>query len=291
MQTSCGATSIELDPKRAPRPSTPSCSSPRRGTSTGSTSIVSTPSIDVIQGGDPSGDGTGGPGYAIPDELTGDESYTPGTLAMANAGANSGGSQFFLITGPAGTNLDGNPAFTIFGKVVEGLDVAHRIQKLPDRGPRFRRHLRAAARGGRLHRVGDDREVRRRLRGRQAVVPSATRRSREDLRLDIVVREGCAHAGAGDLGEVDVVETPGVPCAPIDVGEPRTEHRWVVGIQGDGDSGVAERRERMLREGAVDAGRDVGDRRDLEGMPVAARCSTSAGSSLARTPCPIRSGR
>ena len=113
-------------------------------------------SIDVIQGGDPSGDGTGGPGYAIPDELTGDESYTPGTLAMANAGANSGGSQFFLITGPAGTNLDGNPAFTIFGKVVEGLDVAHRIEA-SDRGPRFRRHLRAAARGGRLHRVGDDR--------------------------------------------------------------------------------------------------------------------------------------
>jgi peptidylprolyl isomerase len=88
-------------------------------------------SIDVVQGGDPTGTGSGGPGYAIPDELKGDESYTPGTLAMANAGANTGGSQFFLITGPAGTNLDGNPNYTIFGKVIEGLDVAKRIQSLP----------------------------------------------------------------------------------------------------------------------------------------------------------------
>jgi len=57
--------------------------------------------------------------------------YTPGTLAMANAGANTGGSQFFIITGPEGTNLDGNPNYTIFGKVVEGLDVAQKIQALP----------------------------------------------------------------------------------------------------------------------------------------------------------------
>jgi cyclophilin family peptidyl-prolyl cis-trans isomerase len=50
---------------------------------------------------------------------------------MANAGANTGGSQFFIITGPEGTNLDGNPAFTIFGKIVQGLDVAQTIQALP----------------------------------------------------------------------------------------------------------------------------------------------------------------
>lgn len=131
MQTSCGAIVIELDPKRAPQTVNSFVFLAEKGYFDGQYFHRLDTSIDVIQGGDPSGDGTGGPGYAIPDELTGDESYTPGTLAMANAGANSGGSQFFLITGPAGTNLDGNPAFTIFGKVIEGLDVAQRIQKLP----------------------------------------------------------------------------------------------------------------------------------------------------------------
>ena len=131
MQTSCGAIVIELDPKRAPQTVNSFVFLAEAGYFDGQYFHRLDTSIDVIQGGDPSGDGTGGPGYAIPDELTGDESYTPGTLAMANAGANSGGSQFFLITGPAGTNLDGNPAFTIFGKVIEGLDVAQRIQKLP----------------------------------------------------------------------------------------------------------------------------------------------------------------
>ena len=87
-------------------------------------------SIDVIQGGDPSGTGGDGPGYAIPDELTGKLTYTPGTLAMANAGANTGGSQFFIITGPR-INLDGNPNYTIFGKVVEGLDVAKGSRPFP----------------------------------------------------------------------------------------------------------------------------------------------------------------
>lgn len=131
MQTSCGAIVIELDPKRAPQTVNSFVFLAEEVYFDGQYFHRLDTSIDVIQGGDPSGDGTGGPGYAIPDELTGDESYTPGTLAMANAGANSGGSQFFLITGPAGTNLDGNPAFTIFGKVIEGLDVAQRIQKLP----------------------------------------------------------------------------------------------------------------------------------------------------------------
>jgi len=92
-------------------------------------------SIDVVQGGDPVGTGTGGPGYSIPDELQPGASYTPGTLAMANGGPNTGGSQFFLITGPKGTNLDQNPAYAIFGTVIAGLDVAQRIQQLPIKDP------------------------------------------------------------------------------------------------------------------------------------------------------------
>jgi cyclophilin family peptidyl-prolyl cis-trans isomerase len=72
----------------------------------------------------------------IPDELSGDESYGPGVLAMANKGRpDTGGSQFFLITGDAGHNLDASPTYTIFGMVVDGLDVAKRIQELPIQDP------------------------------------------------------------------------------------------------------------------------------------------------------------
>ena len=92
-------------------------------------------SIDVIQGGDPQGTGQGGPGYTIPDELTGNESYGPGVVAMANAGANTGGSQFFIVFGPKGHNLDSSPNYTIFGQVVKGLDVAKRIGALPIENP------------------------------------------------------------------------------------------------------------------------------------------------------------
>jgi cyclophilin family peptidyl-prolyl cis-trans isomerase len=92
-------------------------------------------SIDVLQGGDPKGTGTGRPGYAIPDELSGKDTYGPGTLAMANAGANTGGSQFFIITGPNGHKLDAQPNYTVFGQILHGLDVAQRIQKLPIQDP------------------------------------------------------------------------------------------------------------------------------------------------------------
>lgn len=88
--------------------------------------------ISIIQGGDPTGTGTGGPGYVIPDELTGTESYVEGVLAMANAGPNTGGSQFFFVTGPNAIGLP--PAYTIFGEIVEGLDVAQRIQDLEVQG-------------------------------------------------------------------------------------------------------------------------------------------------------------
>jgi cyclophilin family peptidyl-prolyl cis-trans isomerase len=131
MVTSCGTIVIELDAKRAPQTVNSFVFLAEKGYFDGQYFHRLDTSIDVIQGGDPSGTGSDGPGYAIPDELTGKESYKPGTIAMANAGANTGGSQFFIITGPNGTNLDGNPNYTIFGKIVEGLVVAQDIQALP----------------------------------------------------------------------------------------------------------------------------------------------------------------
>ncbi len=82
----------------------------------------------MIQSGDPTGTGMGGPGYTIPDELPVKYSYDPGIVAMANTGrANSGGSQFFICTGTVAANLNQNPIYTEFGKVIEGMDVVQKI--------------------------------------------------------------------------------------------------------------------------------------------------------------------
>jgi cyclophilin family peptidyl-prolyl cis-trans isomerase len=135
MQTSCGTIRIRLDQEVAPETVASFVFLADKGYFDGQFFHRVVDSIDVIQGGDPLGTGSGGPGYSIPDELTGHEDYTPGTVAMANAGAGTGGSQFFIITGPDGTNLNGNPNFTIFGKVADGLDVAQRINALmPQKG-------------------------------------------------------------------------------------------------------------------------------------------------------------
>jgi peptidyl-prolyl cis-trans isomerase B (cyclophilin B) len=74
---------------------------------------LTTQGIFVLQCGDPTGTGTGGPGYSFADELTGQESYPAGTLAMANAGPDTNGSQFFLVY--AETSLP--PGYTVFGKI------------------------------------------------------------------------------------------------------------------------------------------------------------------------------
>jgi cyclophilin family peptidyl-prolyl cis-trans isomerase len=76
----------------------------------------------MIQGGDPSGDGTGGPGYRFPDEAFAGE-YERGTLAMANAGPNTNGSQFFIMH----KNVPLPKSYVIFGKVTAGLEVVDAI--------------------------------------------------------------------------------------------------------------------------------------------------------------------
>ncbi len=86
----------------------------------------------VIQGGDPAGTGEGGPGYSFNDELDNDLKYEIGTLAMANSGPNTNGSQFFVIAGQQGTMLP--KQYTIFGRVIEGLDVVKRINSVPTKG-------------------------------------------------------------------------------------------------------------------------------------------------------------
>jgi peptidyl-prolyl cis-trans isomerase B (cyclophilin B) len=81
---------------------------------------LTTAGIYVLQCGDPSGSGAGGPGYSFPDELTGKEQYGAGTLAMANAGPDTNGSQFFMVYDD--TQLP--PSYTVFGSIDEaGLKV------------------------------------------------------------------------------------------------------------------------------------------------------------------------
>src|ERR1700743_3302747 len=85
----------------------------------------------VIQGGDPTGNGTGGPGYRFADELPKAGRYEIGSLAMANAGPNTNGSQFFIICGPDGARLP--PSYALFGKVVAGLDVVTALEAVGSR--------------------------------------------------------------------------------------------------------------------------------------------------------------
>ena len=82
----------------------------------------------VCQGGDPEGTGRGGPGYRFGDELPKPGRYEIGSLAMANAGPDTNGSQIFIISGPQGTRLP--PQYSLFGKVVQGLDVVDAMQRV-----------------------------------------------------------------------------------------------------------------------------------------------------------------
>ena len=88
----------------------------------------------MVQTGDPTGTGRGDPGYKFADELKGPQTYTKGTLAMANAGPNTQGSQFFICHGSGAERLP--KAYTIFGRVTDGLEVLDKIAGVPVRaGP------------------------------------------------------------------------------------------------------------------------------------------------------------
>jgi len=89
---------------------------------------LTTQGIYVLQCGDPTGSGAGGPGYSFEDELSGKETYGPGTLAMANAGPDTNGSQFFIVYGDS--PLD--PNYTVFGQIDDaGLQV---VKAIADKG-------------------------------------------------------------------------------------------------------------------------------------------------------------
>jgi cyclophilin family peptidyl-prolyl cis-trans isomerase len=85
----------------------------------------------VLQGGDPEGTGRGGPGYRFADELPKAGRYEIGSLAMANAGPDTNGSQFFIISGPDGARLP--PQYSLFGAVVSGGDVVTTIDAVGTR--------------------------------------------------------------------------------------------------------------------------------------------------------------
>jgi peptidyl-prolyl cis-trans isomerase B (cyclophilin B) len=85
----------------------------------------------MIQGGDPTGTGSGGPGYKFEDEFN-DQKVVRGALAMANSGPNTNGSQFFIVTADACPWLDGK--HTVFGRVTDGMDVVDTISGLDTDG-------------------------------------------------------------------------------------------------------------------------------------------------------------
>jgi peptidylprolyl isomerase len=125
--TSCGPIVVELDPALAPETVNSFVFLATEGYFDGSASHRVAPDF-VIQAGDPTGTGRGGPGYIIPDELPppGFE-YSTGVLAMANAGPNTTGSQFFIMLG----NSSLPPNYSAFGTVVEGLDTMAAIAGVP----------------------------------------------------------------------------------------------------------------------------------------------------------------
>jgi cyclophilin family peptidyl-prolyl cis-trans isomerase len=132
IQTDAGTFTVELDTKRTPKTANSFVFLAQKGFYDCVTFHRVIPDF-VIQGGDPTGSGSGGPGYQFDDEALDGTTYASGDLAMANAGPNTNGSQFFVITSDNGakTLLDaagGVAKYTRFGKVTSGMDVVKKIE-------------------------------------------------------------------------------------------------------------------------------------------------------------------
>jgi len=128
METSLGTMTIALDPVAAPKTVNNFVFLAREGFYDG---VIFHRIIQgfMCQGGDPEGSGRGGPGYRFEDELPKPGRYEIGSVAMANAGPNTNGSQFFIVSGPSGVRLP--PQYSLFGKVVSGLEVLDQMEKVP----------------------------------------------------------------------------------------------------------------------------------------------------------------
>jgi cyclophilin family peptidyl-prolyl cis-trans isomerase len=131
IQTSCGAFTIRLDQKTSPETAASFVSLARKGFFDDTVFHRIIPGF-VIQGGDPTGTGTGGPGYSTVDPPPADTAYTEGVVAMAKAGPEApgtAGSQFYVVTG-ADAGLP--PDYAVLGKISDGKDVVRRIGELGD---------------------------------------------------------------------------------------------------------------------------------------------------------------
>ena len=131
IRTSCGEVKVRLHSQEAPRTANNFAFLASEGFYDATVIHRVVPGF-VVQMGDPTGTGTGGPGYSFADELSAarNRGYVRGTLAMANAGPDTNGSQFFICL----DDVRLPPQYSVFGEVVEGMDVVDRIAGLALRG-------------------------------------------------------------------------------------------------------------------------------------------------------------
>jgi peptidyl-prolyl cis-trans isomerase B (cyclophilin B) len=132
VQTSCGSFVIELDTKGSPKTANSFAFLAEQGFYDGTVFHRIAPGF-VIQGGDPKGDGTGGPGYSVTEAPPQDTTYARGLVAMAKTAVEppgASGSQFFVVTAPADAGLP--PDYAVLGEVTEGIEVVEAIGELGD---------------------------------------------------------------------------------------------------------------------------------------------------------------
>ena len=130
VQTNCGDFTIALAAKKAPRTGGSFVTLAREGFYDGLTFHRIVRDF-VVQGGDPNGDGTGGPGYSVRERPPRDTVYSEGVVAMAKTGtepSGTSGSQFFVVTSD---NAALDPVYALLGRVTKGIDVVHRIEAQP----------------------------------------------------------------------------------------------------------------------------------------------------------------